>query len=335
MVGESVIKYNYKKIGLLCLLAVILLATPLVVTNPYFLHVVIMVLFYAYCASSWNIIGGFAGQLSLGHSAFLAIGAYTTALLFINLQISPWISMFIGGAIAAAVSVIIGIPAFRLRGAYYAISTIAFAEGLKVILETVKKVGTWNLGAAEGLMVPLVGNSVVAFQFNSKVPYYFIILIMLITVISATIWIERSKLGYYLSAIKEDEEAAAALGINTRRVKLIAAGLSAFFTAMGGAFFLQLIRYLEPATVAGFNLSGQMVFFSIIGGLGTVFGPLFGSIALTLFGEITRIYLASTSGIHLLIYGAAVVLVIIFMPVGIFEPIKQLFFRLVGERSTR
>ncbi|GAX89261.1 branched-chain amino acid ABC transporter permease [Effusibacillus lacus] len=300
---------------------------PIFASNPYILHSLIMILFYAYLATSWNIVGGFAGQLSLGHSAFMAVGGYTSTLLFIYLDLSPWIGMFVGGLAAALVAVFIGIPSFRLRGAYYSIATIAFAEGLSVILETVKEIGPVHLGAAEGIMVPLkVDAGFFDFQFLSKVPYYYIILVFLSIVILVSWYIERSKLGFYLTALREDEEAAKALGIHTQRVKLVAAGISAFFTAIGGTFFAQLIRYLEPATIAGFDLSAQMVFLAIVGGLGTVFGPFVGAILLTTVGEITRVSFGDAiPGMHLVLYGIAVALVMLYCPKGILDPLQKLF----------
>jgi branched-chain amino acid transport system permease protein len=316
-----------KRYLLIVALGAVMLLLPLFIDNPYILHSFIMILFYAYLATSWNIVGGIAGQLSLGHSAFLAVGGYVSTLLYIHLGLTPWLGMLAGGISAAFVAMLIGIPSFRLKGAYYAIATIAFAEGLSVILETVKEIGPIELGAAEGIMVPLKTDATfLDFQFMSKTTYYYIIMAFLAVVIFVTWYIERSKLGFYLTALREDEEAAKALGINTQRVKLIAAGISAFFTAIGGTFFAQLIRYLEPATIAGFDLSAQMVFLSIVGGLGTVFGPFVGAVLLTSIGEITRINFGDTiPGLHLVLYGTAVVLVMLYCPKGILEPLKKLF----------
>jgi branched-chain amino acid transport system permease protein len=197
-----------------------------------------------------------------------------------------------------------------------------------MLLQTVKEIGPIDLGGAEGLRVASIpGANFWHFQFLSKVPYYYIILVFLAIVLLVSWYIDRSKLGYYLTAMKEDEDAAKALGINTQQVKLIAAGISAFFTALGGTFFAQLIRYLEPTTIAGIDLSTQMVFLAVVGGLGTVFGPLVGSIMLTTLATTTQIYLgSSSSGLHLIIYGAAVVAVVLFMPPGqgIIHPILKM-----------
>ncbi len=326
-----------KFIPLIILVAAALLL-PAVIDNQFLLHSAVMILFYAYISTSWNIVGGFAGQLSLGHSSFLAIGAYTSTLLSIHLGLSPWIGMLAGGCVAALVAVLLGIPSFRLKGAYYALATIAFAEALAMLLQTVNKVGNIELGGAEGLRIVSKPDSTFwDFQFLSKVPYYYIILGFLAVVLLVCWYIDRSKLGYYLTALKEDEDAAKALGINTQKAKLIAAGISAFFTALGGTFYVQLIRYLEPANIAGIDLSTQMVFLAVVGGLGTVFGPLVGSIVLTTLATVTQIYLgSSSSGLHLIIYGAAVVAVILFMPSGqgIIHPILK-FLGLSGKDAAK
>ena len=317
-----------KRFIVMGVILLVLLVFPLVVDSPYILHSFIMILFYAYLSTSWNIVGGFAGQLSMGHSSFMAIGGYISTLLYIYLGITPWMGMFAGAAVAALVAVLIGIPSFRLRGAYYSLATIAFAQGLLIILQSVQYIGPIRLGGAEGLIVAQKPNAGFwDFQFFSKVPYYYIILVFLVVVLFACSYIERSKLGYYLTGLREDEDAAKALGINTQANKLIAAGLSAFFTAIGGTFFAQFIRYLEPASIAGLDLSIQVVFLAVVGGLGTVFGPFVGAIVLTTLAQLTQVYLGgSSSGLHLIIYGTAVVLVILFMPSGqgVIHPLLRL-----------
>ena len=166
------------------------------------------------------------------------------------------------------------------------------------------------------------------FQFVSKVPYYYIILVFLAIILFVSWYIDRSKLGFYLTALREDEEAAKALGINTALTKLYAAGISGFFTGIGGTFFGQLTMYLLPDTIVGFNMSAQMVFVSIVGGVGTVFGPFVGSVFLTTIGEITRVTMGDIiPGLHLVIYGTIVMLVILFSPKGIIEPLQNLLFK--------
>jgi branched-chain amino acid transport system permease protein len=320
-----------KKYLLLAGLIIVLLLVPMMVTRPYYLHVIIMCLLWAYLASSWNIVGGFAGQLSLGHGIYTATGAYITMMLFNTYGLSPWLGLFIGGGAAVLISVIIGYPTFGLRGAYYALATVAISEGIVVLINSTQELGPFRVGGAEGLIVKMVGDSAAALQFSSKMPYYYIILFMLFLVIAVSYWIKNSKLGYYLIALKEDEDAAAAMGINVRKSKLMAAMLSAFLTALGGVFYAVLIRYLEPNAIAGGSMSTQMVFLSIVGGSGTVLGPVIGGIILSLVSEIIRFYLGGQlMGLHLFIYGMIVLLVIIYQPKGIiamFERLLQRFSR--------
>lgn len=306
---------------------------PLFVTNTYYLNTLILILLYSYLASCWNIVGGFAGQLSFGHSAFLAIGAYTSTILFSQFGISPWIGMILGGVIAGFIAVLIGIPTSRLRGAYYAIATIAFSSGLMIILLTVKNIGPINIGGAEGLNVTFLREATfLDFQFMSKVPYYYIILAFSILILFISWLIDRSKLGFYLTALREDEEAAKALGINVAKTKLMAAGISGFFTAIGGTFYAQYFRYLEPHFLAGPDFSNQMVFLAIVGGIATVYGPFVGGIILTTIAEVTRVTFTDLpSGTHLVIYGAIVLFVILFFPKGITAPIQEKYHQICSK----
>ncbi|CFY02359.1 ABC transporter, permease [Syntrophomonas zehnderi OL-4] len=316
---------------ILAVLVVLLLLLPMVVTKPYYLHVIIICLLWAYLASCWNIIGGFAGQLSLGHGIYTAIGAYITVILFNTFGLSPWLGLFVGGGAAILLSLMIGYPTFGLRGAYYALATVAISEGIVVLLNNTGSIGRFTVGGAEGLIVKSVGSSAAAFQFNSKIPYYYIVLIMLFLIIFIAKWIKESKLGYYLVALREDEDAAAAMGINVRHNKLIAGAISAFFTALGGVFYAMLIRYLEPNAIAGASMSTQMVFLAIVGGSGTVLGPVIGGILLALISEIIRFYLGGQlMGLHLFIYGMIVLLMIIYQPRGIIE-----LFEKIGRRFSR
>lgn len=334
MVGvdmKAIIQNNNKSflfVGVIIGIAVLL---PFIITKPYYLHVLTMCLLWAYLASSWNILCGYAGQLSLGHGMFTALGAYTAVVLFNDFGVSPWIGMFAGGAVAIIFSLIIGFPTFHLRGAYYALATVALSEGLVVLIDNTAKIGSFHIGGAEGLIVKMMGNAPAYFQFMSKVPYYYIALVMLIIVVLVSRWLINSRLGYYLLALKEDEDAAKALGINVRKSKLIAAAMSAFFTAIGGVFYAMIIHYLQPSAIAGGSMSTQMVFLAIVGGSGTVLGPVVGGITLSLISEIVRFYLGgSIAGLHLLIYGVIVMLIIMFKPEGVIGVLEKYYNRFFG-----
>lgn len=325
--------FDKSKIFLLIILALVFMI-PVFVTKPYYLHVLTMCLFWAYLACAWNIVGGFAGQLSLGHGMFTAVGAYITVILFNTFGLSPWLGMFVGAGAAVLLSLIIGFPTFSLRGAYFALATVALSEGVVVLLENTEKIGKFLVGGAEGISVKMLGDSPLQFQFMSKVPYFYIALLMLIVIVLVSRWLMNSRLGYYLIALREDEDAAKALGINVRNTKLAAIAMSAFFTALGGSFYAQLIHYLQPSAIAGATMSQQMVFLTIVGGSGTIFGPVIGGISLSLLSEIIRFFLGDKMmGLHLFIYGLIVVLVIVYKPRGIIEPLEKLYNRLLGRSN--
>jgi branched-chain amino acid transport system permease protein len=323
-------KHIEPKYYLLALAILFFAVIPLFLNSAYYLHTAIMVLFWAYLASAWNIIGGFAGRLALGHGAYVATGAYVSSILFKYVGISPWFGMIIGGVAAALLGFIVGYPTLRLRGAYYALATVAFAQGVTIILLNTTEIGSWHTGGAEGFIIPLLGEAPIHMQFISKVPYYYIMLVLLIIIIAVNYWIDRNKLGFYLTAIREDEDAALVMGVNTTKIKITAAVLSAFFVGVGGVFYAQLIRYLEPHAIAGEIISQQMVFCAIVGGRGTVLGPVLGGIVLTLVGETSRNLFHQAMGLHLFIYGVIVVLIVMFKPTGIIDICNQIYEKVIG-----
>jgi branched-chain amino acid transport system permease protein len=318
------------------LFAIFLLAVPLILTNPAYLQIVVFIFWYAYLTTSWNLVGGFAGVLPLGHTMFTGIGAYTSTLLFIQYGLTPWVGMFVGAVLAMLVGIFVGLPTFKMRGAYFALATIAFLEGLRVLTENTKTFLGFKVNGPQGMNLPLKGNSLYYFQFNSKVWYYYIILIMTAIVLYITYRVSRSRLGYYLTAGGEDKEAAEALGVNVARCKLYAMMLSTFFTALGGTFYAQLVRYIHPRGIMSLDLSFEIAFIAIVGGRGTVAGPILGSILLVPFAELTRLYLGgSFLGIHLVVYGILLMIVILFQPKGITEPLLRLYERLVARLEQR
>ena len=285
----------------------------------------IFIFFYAYLAQCWNILSGYTGQFSLGHAAFFGIGAYTSSFLFVHLNLTPWIGMLIGALVALLFGLFIGNVCFRfgLKGAYFALATIAFAEILRILF-----LNSPTMGGAQGILLPLKGNSLYMLQFDEKLPFYYFSFIMMVISIIIVYWIERSKMGYYFKAIHQNEDSAQALGINTKKYKVLAAGLSAFLTAFGGTFYAQYIMYIQPNTTFGAFVSFEIMLRSIIGGMGTVAGPIIGSFILTPLGEITRAVLGAKSGIHLAAYGAILMLVCLFMPKGVYPWVRKFLSRL-------
>lgn len=301
----------------------ILLVFPLFL-KPYMLDVMIVIFLFAMLATAWDIIGGYAGQLSLGHVAFFGIGAYTSTYLFVNHNISPWIGMLIGAFLATFAALIMGFLCFRygLKGPFFALATLAFAEVLRLIAYNWKVIG-----GSLGILIPLHQSSLINFTFFHKINYYYIIFFMMVFSICIVYFIERSKMGLYLMAIREDEDAAESAGVDTTKYKLLAISVSAFLTAMGGTFYAQYIMYISPEEVFGLHLSIEIILRSIIGGTGTVFGPVLGAFVLGPLSEWARVHLGGYSGVHLMVYGIIVIAVVLFLPNGVGPKLKDLFAR--------
>ncbi len=290
----------------------------LLADDNYWIQIFIWVLFFAYLGAAWNLIGGFAGQYSIGHAGLLGIGAYTSSLLYINVGLGPWLGMLVGGVVAAAIGGLIGYPCFRLRGAFFSLVTIAFAEMLRVGTELTDSVFGIEVNGVRGLLLPVLGHRPAAFQFVDKRYYYYTMLALLLMILAVGWGVKRSRLGYYLAAIGDDEEAVASLGINPARVKLVAMILSGFFTAIGGTFYAQFILFITPTRTMSLDFSIQMVVVNVLGGMGTVLGPVYGAALLVPIGEITRaIWGGSLQGVHLIIYGALLMAVILYWPQGV------------------
>jgi len=285
----------------------------LFVRNEFFTNLVIWTFFYASLGLSWNLIGGFAGQLSLGHAAFYGLGAYTSALLFLHFQISPWIGMLAGGAVAVLFALIIGFPCFRLRGPFFTLSTIASAEVLRILAIYFKDL----TGGSVGIQVN-VSPSLAHFVFESRIPYLFIAWGILLGVLLLSLLVERSWLGSSLIALREDPDAAEALGINTTCVKMVALMISAFFTALAGVFYTQFVHFIEPYSEFSLENSIQFAMIPMVGGMGTSIGPVIGSFILTPLQELIRAWLGGRFlGLHWVAYGLVLILVVIFMPQGL------------------
>jgi branched-chain amino acid transport system permease protein len=322
-----------QKLQTISLLFVVLVVfgLPIVLRSPTYLHILIMLFLYAYLTTSWNLVGGFAGVLPLGHAVFVGIGAYTSTVLSLQYGISPWIGMLVGGLLATVVGVIIGLPTFKMRGAYFALATIAFAEGFRVVVENIDYLGPFNLNGPRGLQIPPHHTGLANFMFLNKEPYYYIILIMLMGVLALTYFISHSKLGYYLYAGGEEPEAAMALGVNVARCKLIAMALSSFLTALAGTFLAQLTLFIYPKSVISLDLSFEIAFIALIGGRGSIAGPVLGALILRPVSDFSSIYFGDKlPGLHLIIFGTVLILVMLYQPRGLQEPLTRLYNRLLN-----
>ncbi len=299
--------------GLVVLAA--LVAFPLVFTRPFPRHVMIMIFLYAMLAQAWNVLAGYCGQISLGHAVFFGTGAYTSTVLVTLVGLTPWIGMLAGALLAIALSQLIGYPVFRLRGHYFAIATIAVGE----IVQTLVINWDW-VGGARGLFVPIKRpDSLLNLQFHQeKQAYYYIALALLLLALALTRRMERSRTGYYFRAIREDQDAAASLGIPVARYKQRAMALSAGLTALGGTFYAQYVLFIDPESVLPLSLSILICLVAVLGGVGTLWGPLIGAGILIPLGEWTRVALGGTGkAIDLLVYGALIMLVAVIQPGGI------------------
>jgi branched-chain amino acid transport system permease protein len=299
----------------------------LVLAAPGFLsdhqiHILIQILFFAYVSSCWNILGGFAGQLSFGHALFLGVGAYTSTLLLLHLGLTPWVGMLAGGALAGLLALFIGYLSFRygIKGTFFVLVTLAFTEIARIIA-----LNTSVINGASGLYIPIRANDFWQLKFVNKAHYYFVILGLLLIVLAVTAWLERSRTGHRLIAIRENEDAAEALGVNLLRYKLLATVLSAFLTALGGTFYAHYVTFIDPSTLLNMNMALEITIYSIVGGMGTLIGPLLGATVLVPIAEAVRTEFGHNyAGVHLVVYGALLMVIVRYAPDGLIGLIRLL-----------
>jgi branched-chain amino acid transport system permease protein len=296
------------------------------VTNSFAIDICIRVLLFAFIGVAWNLMGGYAKQLSLGHAAFFGLGAYTSTILLIRFGVSPWIGILAGGVVGMLASLPIGALCFRLRGPYFAIATIATAQVLMLLFLKFRDFA-WG---AEGTTIPNLGNSPLMMQFSSKAAYYYIALAMLVLGLWITRLIERSWMGYYLVAVGEDQDAAEAVGVNVPRIKRNIYLVSAFLTAMAGTFYVQYIYFIDPATAFNFNVSVEAALVSIVGGIGTLWGPVLGTALLEPTSALLQSWLGSSrGGVQLIVYALVLMAVILWQPNGLLGIVKATSGRFV------
>jgi len=326
------IRLGSKDVRALVVVVLLLAVAPFFMPR-FWLAVATVALMFALMGTGWNMMGGYAGQFSFGHAAYFGIGAYSVAVLLTKYLLSPWVGLLIGGALAALFGLATGFLSFRykLKGPYFALATFAFAEMLRLVAN-----GTSFINKAIGIHIPLVGGDNWArFQFEvNQRNSYFVILFLLVLALAATVWMVRARAGHYMVAIRDDEDAAAALGVNPLRYKLIAVALSGFFTALAGGFYVQYFLFIDPDLAFGALVSVQILLRPIVGGVGTIWGPLVGAGVLALLGEGTRTlvrqppaflgFLQGVNGLDGMLFGAILVAVIIFAPDGIVGVVRRL-----------
>jgi branched-chain amino acid transport system permease protein len=288
---------------------------PIVVRDAYFLDTLVLILLWGALSAAWNIAGGYAGQVSIGHAAFFGIGAYSAALLEARFQQSPWLGMLVGALLSLAAGGAIGYLSNRLKGPYFALSTIAFSQVLLIVASR------WRAFTAgsEGLPVPFRPGF--ATLGLGDVAWAYLILVVAVLYWGIQVWLEHSRFGYRLAGVREDEDAAQALGIPARRLKVIAVTASAALTSVCGTLWAQKVGFVDPFYVFSIDLSVRFALNAIIGGIGTALGPFLGSILITSLETYLRATLSGVksgfTGIYLIVYGVVLILVVRFVPEGL------------------
>ena len=303
---------NFQKPSWMILGTLSLVLLPWILFSEFLISFAVIVLYSATIGHSWNILGGYAGQFSFGSVLFFGTGAYTSSVLQMNFGINPWIGLIAGILMGALVGAFVGFLSFRfgLRGSYFALITLAFAEAFRIIANTVE-----FTGAGMGIYIPLDQHPL-NFQFEGRTGFYYVILALFLIATAITLKLENSRFGSRLKAIRENEDAAEALGINTFRLKMQAIMISGGIGASGGTFYAQYYLYIDPSIAYGVDKSVEMLLVSIIGGMGTVMGPFIGSLVLHLINEISRHFI-NAPGLSLVVYGVILVLIIGFLPKGL------------------
>jgi len=281
----------------------------------YGIRIFTLVFLFAAMAQSWNIVGGLANQMSLGHAAFFGIGAYTSTILLVRFGLSPWLGMIAGAALGAVAAGLLSLPTMRLSGHYFALATLAFGEVMRVVANS----WTGLTGGPVGLSVPFAPDSLWMLSFKSTRPHYYIILGALVVVTAVFLAVRHSALGYRLRAVRENPDAAEVVGVDTARVKIVAAVISGGLMAALGTFYAQLTFFFDPDTVFGAApISIRVALIAIIGGVGTAIGPILGALVIIPLEEVANLLLsAQVAGLSGLVYGLILVAVILIQPHGL------------------
>lgn len=310
--------------------AIILIALfilPIITGGKFIYHVVLTIFLFGALSTAWNITGGFVGQLSLGHGVYYGIGAYA-GIILMNYGVSPWIGMFAGAAVAIVASLILSYPCLRLQGAFFTLASIAFLEVFRVLALHFRGF----TGGATGLMPPMKFGWA-WMMFREPLPQLIISAGLLILCLAVAEWVRSRRIGFYLIATRERESAAKSAGVNTTKVRLIAISISAALTAFIGTFHGIYLAFIDPESVFSLQMSIQIAMFALIGGLGTISGPLLGSILMVPIMELTRIYGGGLVGLHGFIYGCILMLVVLFMPNGLIGLFQKLIKKPVSKED--
>lgn len=317
-----------RKVALPVVLLVVVASLPFWFIQSFFmLEVATLTLIFMSAAIAWNLISGYGGQLSFGHSVFFGVGAYTTALLFIRAGVSPWIGLLAGGIVAVVIAAILGYPAFRLRGIYFTLVTFT----VTLIFEILARHFASFTGGDVGLPIPLSSNPVASFQFENNLAYYYVALLLVTVYFTVSRVVYGSRLGFFLRAIRDDESAAQASGVNILRTKMVAFMLSAFLTAIAGTLYLQFVFFIGPKTAFGLDIAVLIALPAIAGGLGTVWGPVIGAAVLIPLQQGLNLSFSSfPPGVGLILYAVVIIVIMLLDPQGMHSLGERVIARVVS-----
>lgn len=302
-----------KQLWTIALFAAVVAAVTAFSESGVLLNFVMMALYAALMAQAWNILGGFGGQFSFGHALFFGTGAYIQAIAQMQGGINAWAALPMAMIGSALVGLFVGGLSFRygLKGSYFALVTLAFAEVFRIVALSVP-----FTGAGVGMMLPL-SESVANMQFESRKGYVFLILAFVTLALLVSWWLRNSRFGAWLQAVRDNEDAARAIGVNPFKVKMGAIALSGGLMGVAGAFYIQVFQYIDPGIAYGSLTSVESLVAAIVGGIGTVWGPVLGAVVLHLLADLTRNLFGELPGINMVIYGTVLVLIVMFWPRGI------------------
>jgi branched-chain amino acid transport system permease protein len=314
MGDNAILKRRRRELIVGAVLLVVLAVLPLPIDSVYLRGLIVLTLLYAGLSQGWNILGGYCGQISLGHALYFGIGAYTSTILYVNFGIPPTLGMFAGGVLAALAALLVGWPCFRLSGHYYAIATLVISQMFLLLASN------WTfINASMGITIPFRAQSWLDLEFRTAIlPFYYVMLTYVVVVWIIAWFIEGSRWGFYWRAVKDDAAAASSLGVRIFPSKMAAAAISGAVTGVGGALYAQYIAFIDPDSVLGLSLSVLIALPAVVGGVGTLWGPLIGAAVLIPVQQLSAAWLGgSGNGADLMIYGALIIILALARPQGL------------------
>ena len=318
----------FKRINTTALVFLVLLGlAPFVSSHQFYLHVLTLTFLFAFVSEAWNLISGYGGLFSLAHAAFFGVGAYATAILYVDYGVTPWLGLFIGGLLGSVVSLVVGFTTFRLRQFFFVLSTLACSEAIHALFTY------WRMKVPTGLGTTIPRNpGFMNLTFDTELPYTVITYLLLLSIVIVIWLINQTRINYFLRAIKNDEDAAICMGVNVFKVKLLIFAISAFFTAVGGGFYAMYNLYIEPDNIFNVDLMIQYIVFAIVGGMATIAGPIVGTLILLPLTVFFRGWIGGLMApLGFFVYGILLVIVILVVPGGIMQGIKSLSGKLFGK----